>query len=208
MTATAIKRAALSHFARNGYEGTPLSDIAKEVGIKTPSLYAHFRSKEELFFSVFDDVLQEQSSRTKELIASIQSTTTEDMLYTILKHSCDDYLLGEEKVTFLKRAMLFPPAFMQDQLHRRFMESEQTITDELRDIFRAAISEGIVREEPLEDLIASYLCLMDGCFLQLFYYGRHDFERRLACVWRIFWDGITKTGTDRPPGQATPPARS
>jgi len=48
-----IKKTALSLFAQRGYHGTTMSDIAKLVGIKTPSIYAHFNGKEELFYSVY-----------------------------------------------------------------------------------------------------------------------------------------------------------
>ena len=37
-----IKAVALSHFAKTGYEGTPLSAITKEVGVTTPAIYAFF----------------------------------------------------------------------------------------------------------------------------------------------------------------------
>lgn len=38
-------------FASNGYEGASLAEIAREVGIKTPALYYHFKSKHEIFFT-------------------------------------------------------------------------------------------------------------------------------------------------------------
>ncbi|NOU93876.1 TetR family transcriptional regulator [Paenibacillus sp. LMG 31456] len=195
MTAAAIKAAALNHFARNGYEGTPLSDIAKEVGIKTPSLYAHFRSKEELFMKLFEDVLLEQSCRTQQLIDSLNNYSVEQTLFRILQDSCDNYLLSEEKITFIKRVMLFPPAFLQEQIHRKFLETESTLTDSLQKIFTEGIRKGTIKEEPIEDLVASYLCLMDGSFLQLFYYGKEYFESRLQSIWRIYWDGITAVAT-------------
>ncbi|MEX3715857.1 TetR/AcrR family transcriptional regulator [Cytobacillus horneckiae] len=48
MTDKQLKKVALIHFALHGYEGGSLTLIAKEVGIKKPSIYTHFKSKEEL----------------------------------------------------------------------------------------------------------------------------------------------------------------
>ena len=47
-----ILEAAAQAFARNGYDGTSLSEIAEVVGIKTPALYYHFKSKRDLFDQV------------------------------------------------------------------------------------------------------------------------------------------------------------
>ncbi|CBY60034.1 similar to transcriptional regulator, TetR family, N-terminal part [Listeria monocytogenes SLCC7179] len=58
MTKKLIKEVALTLFAEKGYDGTALSEIAKAVGIKTPSLYAHFASKEALFLEVYQDSIQ------------------------------------------------------------------------------------------------------------------------------------------------------
>ncbi len=49
--------AATRLFAAQGYDGTPLQQIADAVGIKKPSLLYHFASKEALRQAVLDDVL-------------------------------------------------------------------------------------------------------------------------------------------------------
>ena len=41
--------AALSLFARNGYAGTSIRAIAREVGLSESVLYSHFRSKQEIY---------------------------------------------------------------------------------------------------------------------------------------------------------------
>lgn len=39
-------------FARNGYKGTTMRDIAREAGVTTGAIYAHFKGKEELLTSL------------------------------------------------------------------------------------------------------------------------------------------------------------
>jgi len=43
-----ILDAALTLFAENGYNGTSVEQIAKAVGIKAPSLYKHYKGKEDI----------------------------------------------------------------------------------------------------------------------------------------------------------------
>ncbi|PZE20711.1 TetR/AcrR family transcriptional regulator [Paenibacillus xerothermodurans] len=194
MTANKIRAAALRLFAQFGYEATPLSEIAKAVGIKTPSLYAHFNSKEQLFLAVFEDLLQEQLTRIRGLEQLLGNMSIEERLYTILQDASQSYLLGEEGITFLKRAMLFPPAALQSELRARFAVSEAALSSILANIFTEGMRNGSIRQQRSEDLLASFYCLLDGAFIQQFYYARADFEQRLQSIWRIYWQGIKASG--------------
>lgn len=54
-----IVEAAKSLFARNGYSPTSMDEIAKKVGIAKPSLYYFFKSKEEIFAAIVEEVVVE-----------------------------------------------------------------------------------------------------------------------------------------------------
>lgn len=56
---------ALDLFAVHGYDGVTVAQIADAVGIKTPSLYKHYKSKQD----IFDAILREMENRYKEQAA-------------------------------------------------------------------------------------------------------------------------------------------
>ncbi len=49
-----ILDAALTLFSGNGYDGTSMEEIAGLVGIKAPSVYKHFKGKEDILNSLID----------------------------------------------------------------------------------------------------------------------------------------------------------
>ena len=49
-----ILNEALTLFAQNGYDGTSVEEIAEKVGIKAPSLYNHFKGKEDILNALID----------------------------------------------------------------------------------------------------------------------------------------------------------
>ena len=53
-TAERILDAAEALFGERGYAGTTLRDVANRVGLRTPSLYNHFPSKESLYAAVLE----------------------------------------------------------------------------------------------------------------------------------------------------------
>src|SRR6478609_3438354 len=70
MTRATILAEARTIFARQGYAETSLREIAEAVGIKTPSLYAHFPSKEALYAEVYAAVSVEHTAFFDELVRS------------------------------------------------------------------------------------------------------------------------------------------
>jgi AcrR family transcriptional regulator len=54
VTSHRVLESALTLFAERGYHGTALSEIAGALGVRTPSLYNHMRSKHELLESIVD----------------------------------------------------------------------------------------------------------------------------------------------------------
>jgi AcrR family transcriptional regulator len=54
-----IRSVALELFAERGYDKTSLREIAEHLGVTKAALYYHFKSKEDIVTSLFEDVRQE-----------------------------------------------------------------------------------------------------------------------------------------------------
>ncbi|MEU6812308.1 TetR/AcrR family transcriptional regulator [Streptomyces sp. NPDC046831] len=53
-----IQDVALALFAEQGYEKTSLREIAERLGVTKAALYYHFKTKEEIIVSLFEDLTQ------------------------------------------------------------------------------------------------------------------------------------------------------
>ena len=51
-----ILKEALNLFSEKGYNAVYVGDIAQAVGIKAPSLYKHYKSKQEIFLAILEEM--------------------------------------------------------------------------------------------------------------------------------------------------------
>ena len=66
-TSDRILDAAEDLFAEKGYSAASLGEVADRVGIRSPSLYNHFRNKEALYEAVLSRLIEEFSTPLREL---------------------------------------------------------------------------------------------------------------------------------------------
>lgn len=178
-------------FARNGYTGTSLAEIAKRVGIKTPSIFAHFKGKEDLFLSIFAEISWQEVSHAEQVSKNIGDSSVEVKLRQIFEDTCRFYLQNEARTEFIKRTMLFPPDFLRDQIRDKFLHSESTLSHILEGIFLEGINQGVIRQTNVDELIHAYYCLIDGIILEMSYYEKESMKARCNSNWNHFWLGLT-----------------
>ena len=69
--------AAASVFARRGFQGAALEEIAREAGFTTGAVYWHFRGKDDLFLAVFEDYAMRRSAEVAAVRAAAEGTLAE-----------------------------------------------------------------------------------------------------------------------------------
>jgi AcrR family transcriptional regulator len=100
-TRTALVDAARFVFARKGFEGASLDEIADTAGYTRGAIYKHFDGKEELLFAVFDQVNNQALERFSELMeldpsGAIDPSTIVDTWKALFADDADVQTLGLE----------------------------------------------------------------------------------------------------------------
>lgn len=183
-TQKVIKEKALMLFAQKGFEGTSLNDIADEVGIKKPSLYAHFKNKEDLFLGVINKVTIDYNAFFEHTAKEISSLNPEKQLYTLLVKNTA-YLQNHELGLIFKRMMLFPPESLRSNISEMFHATEEVMKNVVYSIL-----EQMDADLDRDQIFDAYLCLVDGVFEQLFYYSQEEHSKRVENSWALFINGI------------------
>ncbi len=74
-----IYEAALACFSRKGYHRTTMDDIVAESGLSKGTLYWYFKSKKELFLSLFQELMAEFGQAWEAIVADQEATATDKL---------------------------------------------------------------------------------------------------------------------------------
>lgn len=94
-------------FAANGFDATPLQEIADAVGIRKASLLYHFPSKDELRRSVLDTMLSHWNEALPRLLQAAASG--EDQFQAIVKEMVRFFTTDPDRARLLVREVLDRP---------------------------------------------------------------------------------------------------
>ncbi|MDQ0252796.1 AcrR family transcriptional regulator [Evansella vedderi] len=185
-----IMEAATKLFAEKGYLGMTMKEIANEVGIKPPSVYAFFDGKEDIFLAIYREALDGHLSTVESQFKSKPSAKSQ--LYSILKSAVDFQFQEELKTKILIRLMAFPPDFLKEDIAERFSFLEQNEYEIIYAIFDHGIENDEIKEADSHVLALSFQCLMDGLFWQMQRHTEEEVYKRLDMMFHQFWNGISK----------------
>lgn len=188
-TKNQIIEAAKYAFAQHGYEGTTLSQIAKEVGIQKPSIYNHFKSKNDLYLYVAEMVMDDLLIRMKNTYEQHKNENLETRLYLLFKSSCN-FILNKREGMMYVRFLLFPPIELKKEVKAIVERADNEINNIIRKFYSQGIEEGQLRDIPEETFQSAFYCFLDGLFTESFIYD--DFLNRFERSWSVFWYGISK----------------
>jgi AcrR family transcriptional regulator len=175
-------------FARAGYGGASVDDIAEDAGFSKGAFYSNFASKEAVFLVLLEaHKLQEIAAARSMLELDLDAETLTGALADWLDRlnaDADWSLLAIELELNARRSESF--AVEYDALQARF---DAATVDIVVRIFERL---GLVPPAPAEDIAAAFVALSHGTALQ-----KPDDARRPGRLARMFFELIAKASEPR-----------
>ena len=156
---------ALELFSTQGYDSVSVGEIAKAVGIKAPSLYNHFPSKQAIFDAIMEFTAAQYEADTNQINIHVQNAAqdipvfteiTADVLFEKVRQIFE-YSLHNETISRFRRMMTIEQ-FRSPELaalySKRYVER---VLDYHAGIFQALIAAGEITAEDPDTLAMMYV---------------------------------------------------
>ncbi|MBP6117523.1 MAG: TetR/AcrR family transcriptional regulator [Neisseriaceae bacterium] len=178
-----IGTAAAKHFAECGYHGASLNEIATTVGIKKASLYAHFKSKDELFMMVFDDALADEMAFVTRCFATAGEAGA---------HYCSQMkprYAESVSLRFLLQTAYLPPAHLRQRIIRGYRDYLQHLQNLFTNQLQQQPGLHELTAEQQAHFSQAYLGIVDGLHVELIYTDElsddDHFDKRRTALWTL-----------------------
>ena len=193
-------------FSQRGYDAVGVEQIAAAVGIKAPSLYKHYSSKQDIFDAIFEETARRYEAFTDTISVHVQNSeqdvkmfeeiTADDLVAKV--RSLIDYSLHDEYVSMFRRMMTieqFRSPELSELYSQRYVNQ---IHDYHSGLFTKMIAAGVLVEEDPGILAMMYdapiLVLLGEC-------DRHpekeeEYMKKLEAYVRLFYKTFNRSNYD------------
>lgn len=176
-----IMSSAFTLFATKGISFS-LSEVAKEVGIKKASIYAHFENKDKLLHDVIEQEMK---------YYFFEINQENDDLKKIFFGVLDYYNDSQIKLLFWKRLLLLPPESIEPEL----LDKIHLMSEERYNIVKSLVnrerSAGVIKVESDEEVALLFFSLIHGLLSSVLIYHPQEIKQHYNNMWNIFWKGLT-----------------
>ena len=183
MTASRLQEAALARFAKQGFDSTSMNEIATDVGIKKPSIYAHFRSKDELLLSLVPLLIEAELEYAQTTLVGGPDTKQQLLAYL---ESIQERFATSHRGQFWLRLLFSPPVHLYDEI----MEPMHGFIEDLESIVKKAQQNSPLihnnNQLSVETLAINYMSMVDCLQSELLFGGVDKYKRRLKANWMLF----------------------
>ncbi|MBE6033966.1 TetR/AcrR family transcriptional regulator [Aminipila sp.] len=177
-------------FSQKGYS-LSMSEIAKAVHIKTPSLYSHFNSKDEIIETIIKTEIENCFEAVHKIVSDLKDKNCQETLSYIFFHMID-YCKKSSRPYFLRHLSLLQNKKLRQMCTALLQECSDCFAEHIRQCFEKGIREKELKETVNEGQIYLYISMIQGILDSEFFIQDKKFRSKdyAVKVWEAYWDGI------------------
>lgn len=186
-TRAAIVAAARSLFAAKGFAGTSTSEVVEQAGVTRGALYHHFKSKEDLFEAVYEDVEEGLVAQVAVALADVADPV--EALRVGMEAFLDQCLEPD-----VQRIVLLEGPTVLGWLHWREIDEKYGL-GLVKAGLAGAMAAGAIPEQPVDPLAHVVMGALIEAGLVVAHAGTPEVARReMSKALRTILDGIARQG--------------
>ncbi|WP_238883095.1 TetR/AcrR family transcriptional regulator [Clostridium sp. YIM B02551] len=179
-------------FCERGFDGTSVRDITNSLNITPGALYAHFKSKQELFFSLLFTVWDDFIKSIHETINDNSHKSIQMQLYGIYAFYVNFDKNDHYNSTLLLRNFIFPPYSLNEDVREFSIEKYSIVIEKVKPIFIDGIEQGVLKNYGLNKHIDFFNTLIKSIAIDIIESnGTKDLEY-FDKYWNTYWKEISE----------------
>ncbi|HEX9027501.1 MAG TPA: TetR/AcrR family transcriptional regulator [Clostridium sp.] len=179
-------------FLENGYEATNIRDICKEVGIKASTLYFYYKSKQDLFFYIYDGICLDYIKYIQDIETLKQDISLKEKLYILLKQKIEYYVLDISKRKFILRYHLFPPEEISNVIREKYKFYNSEENKIILDSISNSQHKNEFINENKDDYLLQYKKLENHLVYEMIISNIKINDEVVRKLWDMLWINVTK----------------
>lgn len=189
LTKERIFQAALKAFALHGYEGARMDKIAAEVDINKATLYFHFKSKEDIFRELINDIVHKYRDMMRKIISESKDMSCKERLKTIYREYLE-YNLDNDEMIFWNRIYYLPPANLRDEIIAITSESKKEFLVNLTNIMDEGIKLNELRPMNPNHMALTFYNILTCIDLSSELMSKEQAFIEMDNCFEVLWNGI------------------
>jgi AcrR family transcriptional regulator len=171
-----ILDAALALFARKGYDGTTVEDIAEELGYAKASLYYYFPGKEAIVKALIYDAMDRAADRMDQILA--QSADPVENLRGLIGYYVDDYLEKRGFFNIYHQVAHFMAAILSPEESRSMAIRMSEMNQKIVGMIRRGVEDGTYIALDPQTLGEMLMGMISGLMNQMTLRGSQGWDRQ------------------------------
>ncbi|GAA2124311.1 TetR/AcrR family transcriptional regulator [Nocardioides bigeumensis] len=176
---------AITLFNRQGYDGTSMGDLARELGFSKSAIYHHVPSKHHLLQEALDEALDELTTIVAAATARDDGRPAYERLREVVERSVHVLVAHQPAVTLLLRVRGNSEPELTALRRRRDLDAQ------LATLVRAAMDEGALRTDLSPELVSRLLFGMVNSLIEWYRPdGEFDADSLSAAIATLAFRGL------------------